>query len=55
LKPNGDGEYVAVLKQPADGWEASFVQCEFDVGGPSPLRLSTPVKVLPDLLPAAGK
>lgn len=55
LKPNGDGEYLAVLQKPAEGWEANFVQCEFDVGGPSPLRLSTPVKVLPDLLPAAGK
>ena len=54
LKANGDGTFVAELAEPEMGWTASMVQCEFDIGAPVPLRLSTPVKVLPEALPAAN-
>lgn len=55
LKPLADGSYVAELSDPQQGWTASLIQCEFDIGAPVPLRLSTPVKVLPETLPAAAK
>jgi PhoPQ-activated pathogenicity-related protein len=55
LKPTGDGTYVAELTDPSMGWTASLIQCEFDIGAPVPLRLSTAVKVLPENLPAAEK
>jgi PhoPQ-activated pathogenicity-related protein len=53
LTANGDGQYVVRLDKPASGWTASFVQCEFDIGAPVPLRLSTDVHVLPEALPHA--
>lgn len=55
LKQTAEGTYVAELSKPEMGWTASLIQCEFDIGAPVPLRLSTPVKILPETLPAAGK
>jgi PhoPQ-activated pathogenicity-related protein len=55
LAANGEGWYQARLEAPEDGWTASFIQCEFDIGAPVPLRLSTNVKVLPEQLPFADK
>ncbi|MFO1066482.1 MAG: PhoPQ-activated pathogenicity-related family protein [Pirellulales bacterium] len=39
------------LTEPDAGWKASFLQFEFDIGAPVPLRLTTEVRVLPDTLP----
>jgi len=55
VTPNGNGEYEVQLQAPDKGWRASFVQAEFDIGAPVPLRLTTNVKVLPDELPFADK
>lgn len=55
LKEVSDGIFEAQLQIPAKGWQASFVQCEFDVGAPVPLYLSTSVKVLPETLPFLSK
>ena len=55
LKEIGDGNYETQLVAPEKGWQASFVQCEFDIGAPVPLRLSTSVKVLPETLPFLSK
>ncbi len=55
LSPAADGNYEAQLVAPEKGWQASFVQCEFDVGAPVPLRLSTAVKILPETRPFANK
>ncbi len=55
LKETGDGIFEVQLVAPEKGWQASFVQCEFDVGAPVPMRLSTSVKVLPDVLPHFSK
>ncbi|MCA9191848.1 MAG: PhoPQ-activated pathogenicity-related family protein [Planctomycetales bacterium] len=55
LHPNGGGSYATQLKSPNEGWSASFVQCEFDIGAPTPIRLTTDVFILPDLLPHLEK
>ncbi len=55
LKEIGDGIFETQLVAPEKGWKASFVQCEFDIGAPVPLRLSTEVKVLPETLPFFDK
>ncbi len=47
----GAGVFEVNLESPANGWNASFLQCEFDVGAPTPMRLSTGVRILPDELP----
>ena len=45
LTPNADGRVLVTTEAPSKGWAATFVQLEFDVGAPAPLRLSTPVWV----------
>jgi PhoPQ-activated pathogenicity-related protein len=55
LKEIGNGNYEVQLVAPEKGWQASFVQYEFDIGAPVPLRLSTSVKVLPEVLPFFSK
>ncbi len=55
LKEIGDGIFESQLVAPSKGWQASFVQCEFDVGAPVPMYLSTAVKVLPETLPFLSK
>ena len=55
LKEIGDGIFEAKLVAPERGWQASFIQCEFDVGAPVPMRLSTSVKILPETLPFLSK
>lgn len=54
LPDQGDGVYVGKAQAPAKGWTASFVELTFDVGAPTPLKLTTAVRVLPDQLPYAG-
>ena len=55
LKEIGDGIFESQLVAPEKGWQASFIQCEFDVGAPVPMRLSTSVKILPETLPFLSK
>jgi PhoPQ-activated pathogenicity-related protein len=55
LQPNSDGDYQVQLETPSSGWTAAFVQAEFDIGAPTPLRISTPVTILPLVLPHADK
>jgi hypothetical protein len=40
---------------PTDGWKAYCCQLEFEIGAPTPLRLTTPVRVVPDTLPFADQ
>ena len=51
---SGDSKFVATVSKPEKGWTAFFIQAEFDVGAPTPLRLTTPVRVYPNTLPFAG-
>lgn len=55
LEVGADGLYHVQLSPPAQGWTAAFVQAEFDIGAPRPLRISTPVTILPLELPHVDK
>ena len=53
LEPNADGTYHVAIEAPAEGWSATFVRFAFDIGAPTPWRISTPVWVAPDVEPFA--
>jgi PhoPQ-activated pathogenicity-related protein len=55
LEDRGGGVYVAHVDAPAQGWTAFFVELTYDVGGPRPLKLTTPVRVVPTDLPFKDK
>lgn len=55
LTKDADGVYRAKIEVPAEGWVAAFVQCEFNLGTPLPLRLTTDVSVLPETRPFISK
>jgi PhoPQ-activated pathogenicity-related protein len=55
LKNQADGNWRVELSEPSEGWTASFVQLEFDVGAVKPFRVSTPVVVLPETRPFDDK
>ncbi|MEE4251621.1 MAG: PhoPQ-activated protein PqaA family protein [Alcanivoracaceae bacterium] len=50
-----DGLYRVKVQTPEQGWKAYFVELTYDVGVSVPLKLTTPIQVLPDILPFAGK
>lgn len=54
LKANGDGTFTAKVETPKEGWTAAFVELSYDVGGTQPLKTSTAVRILPDVLPFKG-
>ena len=51
LKPDADGNFVAPPAPEQPGWTASFVELTYDVGAPFPLKVTTAVKITPDVLP----
>jgi PhoPQ-activated pathogenicity-related protein len=53
LKDEGGGVYVGKIDPPKQGWTAFFVELNFDVNASFPLKLSTAVRILPDVLPFA--
>jgi PhoPQ-activated pathogenicity-related protein len=55
LEEIADGVYETELIEPAEGWAAQFVELTYDIGAPVPLKLTTNVHVLPDVLPYAGR
>jgi len=55
LEAISEGKYQAEVDTPEEGWAAYFIECTFDNGAPTPLRLTTPVRVIPDVLPHADK
>jgi PhoPQ-activated pathogenicity-related protein len=55
LQSDDSNVWRVELPIPAEGWTASFVQLEFDVGATRPFRVSTPVIVLPETRPFVGK
>ena len=55
LKDQGDGLYVAEVPTPGAGWTAYFVELTYVVAGKMPLKLTTDVRVIPDILPHEGK
>ena len=55
LVSRSEQHYQIEIAAPKEGWTAFFVQLEFDVGAPTPLRLTTPAYVIPDKLPFSAK
>jgi PhoPQ-activated pathogenicity-related protein len=55
LSAKDGGVYEAKVEKPAKGFAAYLIEFTFDVGAPVPLKLTTPVRVIPDVLPHAGK
>jgi PhoPQ-activated pathogenicity-related protein len=54
IEPAADGAYIGRIEAPAKGWTAFYVELDFESGGGPPLKLSTAVRVLPEVLPHAG-
>ncbi len=55
LEDQGDGVYVAKVAEPDGGWTAFFVELTYDVGAPTPLKVTTNVGIVPDIFPFADK
>jgi PhoPQ-activated pathogenicity-related protein len=56
LQADADGRIVARVEKPAQGWTAFLVELTYPVAGsPTPLKLTSGVAVVPDVLPFAGK
>ncbi len=53
LEDQGGGVYVGKVEPPAKGWTAFFVELTFDTGTSAPLKVTSGVRVLPDVLPHA--
>ncbi len=51
LRPDPDGVYVARVRKPAHGFTAYFVELTFPGPGKYPFKFTTPVRVIPDVLP----
>ncbi len=55
LEPREDGSYVGRVDTPSQGYRAFFVELTYDTGHPEPLRFTTSVHILPDVLPFVDK
>ncbi len=55
LKKESDGSYIARVKKPNKGFTAYYVELTFDAGVGIPFKLSTAVRVEPDVLPFKDK
>lgn len=53
LKEESSGVYVGKINPPEKGWTAFYIELTFDVGQSFPLKLSTAVRITPDMLPFA--
>lgn len=51
VEDEGGGVYRALVQAPPKGWTAYFLELTFPTGGRYPLKLTTPVRVVPDTLP----
>ncbi|MFN0167298.1 MAG: PhoPQ-activated pathogenicity-related family protein [Bryobacteraceae bacterium] len=45
------GSYEAMVTKPEKGWTAYFVELTYSTGGKYPLKVTTPVRVVPETLP----
>jgi len=55
LEETSDGVYVGRVETPEQGFRAFFVELSYDTGHAEPLRFTTSVHILPDVLPFADK
>jgi PhoPQ-activated pathogenicity-related protein len=51
LAPNDQGLYVAEIPAPPAGWTAFLIELTYPTAGPTPIKLTTGVHVVPDTLP----
>lgn len=52
LQPQRPGVYTAVIDKPEQGWRAGVIELTYKLpGSPTPLKLTTDVRVVPDVLP----
>ena len=52
LTAQSDGAYLATVDKPQEGWTAYMVELTFNPkDSPAPLKFTTEVKVVPDVLP----
>jgi PhoPQ-activated pathogenicity-related protein len=51
LTDQGEGVYVGSVPVPSQGWRAFFVELTYEVSGLAPLKFTTQVYVVPDILP----
>lgn len=51
LTPAKEGVYLGRVEKPAQGWTAYFVEMTYPMGGKYPLKLTTGVRISPDVLP----
>ncbi len=55
LQLDDAGNLLASVPVPEKGWTAYFVEATYDVGAPTPLKLTSGVHVVPEVLPFAEK
>jgi PhoPQ-activated pathogenicity-related protein len=55
LTDRGSGRYVAEVPPPEKGWTAFFVELVYDGPGQEPLKFTTGICVVPDVLPHEGE
>ncbi len=55
LELDASGGLVAKVPEPEHGWTAYFVEATYDVGAPFPLKVTSGVHVVPEILPFADK
>ena len=55
LEEDGNGIYIGRVEEPKQGYTAFFVELTYDTGSPEPLKFTTSVHILPDVLPFADK
>ena len=55
LEDLGGGVYLGEVEKPEKGWTAFFVELTYDGGGTHPMKFTTEVRVVPDVLPFAHK
>jgi PhoPQ-activated pathogenicity-related protein len=53
LSPTDDGVYIGRVSPPTKGFTAYFVELVYKSGGKHPFKFTTPVRVVPDVLPFA--
>ena len=51
LSPAADGSYIGAVPRPASGYTAYFIELEYPSGTGYPLKFTTEVQVIPDILP----
>jgi hypothetical protein len=51
LTDEGGGVYEARMAKLPKGWTAFFIELTYKTGGKYPLKLTTPVRVVPETLP----